>query len=100
MLLNDYVQLCHINAFYYGNMYIYCQCQNNSSTRLHFALFTTLMEVLRAEKSRANEHRRSGLTDFTDLLVDQLILAVFEVFNKANCILPLPHTHAHKSTQA
>lgn len=23
--LNDYVQLCHINAFYYGNMYIYCQ---------------------------------------------------------------------------
>lgn len=38
MLLNDYVQLCHINAFYYGNMYIYCQCQNKSSTRLHFAL--------------------------------------------------------------
>lgn len=23
--LNDYVQLCHINAFYYSNMYIYCQ---------------------------------------------------------------------------
>lgn len=22
---NDYVQLCHINAFYYSNMYIYCQ---------------------------------------------------------------------------
>lgn len=22
MLLNDYVQLCHINAFYYGNMYL------------------------------------------------------------------------------
>lgn len=41
MLLNDYVQLCHINAFYYGNMCIYCQCQNNSSIRLHFALFTT-----------------------------------------------------------
>lgn len=69
MLLNDYVQLCHINAFYYGNMYIYCQCQNNSSTQLHFALrcllFSVLMKSVDRKKSRANEHR-TGLTDFTD----------------------------------
>lgn len=64
LLLNDYVQLCHINAFYYGNMYIYCQCQNNSSTRLHFALFTTYMKwkVLRTGNENA---------DFIDWLIDR-----------------------------
>lgn len=40
-LLNDYVKLCHINAFYYGYLCMYCQCQNYSRTRLHFVMFTT-----------------------------------------------------------
>lgn len=64
MFLNDCVQLCHIDA-YYGNMCIYCQCQNNSSTELHVALFTTQME-------RAGGRKKAGLwtQDGTDLLTN------------------------------
>lgn len=40
------VKMCHIIAFYSGNMCIYCQCQNKSSTRLHFALLTTFVKSI------------------------------------------------------
>lgn len=58
--LNDYVQLCHINAFYYGNMYIYCQMPkkkrkwDRQRPRLHSC--SLKWKVLQTGKSRANKH--------------------------------------------
>lgn len=59
--LNDYVQLCHINAFYYGNMYIYCQMPKKrvnewegQRPRLHSC--SLKWKVLQTGKSRANKH--------------------------------------------
>lgn len=59
--LNDYVQLCHINAFYYGNMYIYYQMPKKrvnewegQRPRLHSC--SLKWKVLQTGKSRANKH--------------------------------------------
>lgn len=54
MLLN-YVQLCHINAFYYGNLYIYCEMPKKFEHHiLYLALFAASMKpkVLRTGKEQ------------------------------------------------
>ena len=67
-LLNDYVQLCHINALYYVYMYVYCRCQNKSRTRL------TLRCLLLQWIERRWGEERAGLParwrDRRDALVD------------------------------
>lgn len=56
-----------LTLFYYCNMYIYCQCQNNSRTRLHFALCTTLMKGISVEdRKRAGWKSTEGAEWLTD----------------------------------
>lgn len=102
--LNDYVQLCHINAFYYGNMYIYCQMPKKrvnewegQRPRLHSC--SLKWKVLQTGKSRANKHsltlptRRIDPRGFLFFLKYILFHIFFEVFNTVCGILPHPrHT--------
>lgn len=102
--LNDYVQLCHINAFYYGNMYIYYQMPKKrvnewegQRPRLHSC--SLKWKVLQTGKSRANKHWLyrpdvSTLEVFFSFFFfkNTFISYFFEVFNTICGILPTPDT--------
>lgn len=102
--LNDYVQLCHINAFYYGNMYIYCQMPKKKEWMSERDRGPDSTAVHWNEKCCRQE--RAGLTNtdstdptyrpwrFSFLSFFKYILfhIFFEVFNTVSGILPTPDT--------